>query len=190
MFSLQQFFDTHTPNNDKFFTIAIDGRGGSGKTSLAKYLEVRYPDMFVLYGDDYWEPIVDPVSLGDFNNKRFTSEVIEPLKRGASFRHRSFEFASRQLIDHGMVTIEKAFCLERIYAFSFDLDWDLKLFVETPAAICFDRGFARDYPGNPNAAADWRKWQAKENAYRKRTHPKQQADVILDGTMAFEKRIK
>jgi uridine kinase len=173
-----------------FFTIAIDGRGGSGKTSLAKYLATRYPDMFVLYGDDYWEPIVDPVALGNFNNKRFVAEVIEPLQHGASFRHRSFDFGGKRIVDHSTVTIGKAFCLERCYAFSFDLDWDLKLFVETPANICFDRGFARGHPGNPNAAAEWRKWQSAENIYRKHTHPKQQANAVLDGTTLLEKQIR
>lgn len=189
MFVLQKFFDTHQPNNGQFFTIAIDGRGGSGKTTLAKYLAKRHPDIFVLYGDDYWEPIVDPVSLGDFNDERFVTEVIRPLQHGSTFRHRSFDFQNKRLVDHGTATIARAFCLERCYAFSFDLDWDLKIYVETPARICFERAFERDYPDNPNAAADWHKWQAAENAYRRNAHPKQRADLVLHGTESFEKQI-
>ena len=38
MTKVQDFLVTHQPKNGQFFTIAIDGRGGSGKSLSAEYL--------------------------------------------------------------------------------------------------------------------------------------------------------
>ena len=92
MIDSQDFFATHQPKNGRFFTIAIDGRGGSGKSTFAELLKTKLPDFTVLNGDDYFEPIKDPIVWGEFNDERFTQDVLQPLKRGNAFVYRPYDW--------------------------------------------------------------------------------------------------
>ena len=132
MLNIQTFLTTNQPKNGRYFTIAIDGRGGSGKTSFAELLKIQLPDFVVLNGDDYFEPIEDPIVWGEFNDERFASDVIQPLKFGNSFIYRPYDWYANPHITERKIRITKGFILERCYAFRFDLDWDLKIWVETP----------------------------------------------------------
>jgi uridine kinase len=92
MFSLADFLDQNQPKNGRFFTIAIDGRGGSGKSALTEYLQERYPKLTMIKGDDYFEPVQDDVMWGEFNERRFLEDVIEPLQEGNSFQYKNYDW--------------------------------------------------------------------------------------------------
>jgi uridine kinase len=53
-FVIKDFLSKREPHNGRFFTIAIDGRGGSGKTHLAAYLKNILKDFTFIEGDDYF----------------------------------------------------------------------------------------------------------------------------------------
>jgi len=189
MFDLQNFLTTHQPKNGRFFTIAIDGRGGSGKSTFAELLKDKLPGFTVLNGDDYFEPLDDPVVWGDFNDERFANDIIEPLKTGNTFLYRPYDWHADPHITEKKIEITKGFCLERCYAFKFDLDWDLKIWVETPKEVCLERGLARENLPPERTIPAWKVWQQKEDDYIRDFKPQEKADIVIDGTKSFEEQI-
>jgi uridine kinase len=189
MLDIQNFLATHQPKNGRFFTIAIDGRGGSGKTSFAELLKAKLPGFVMLNGDDYFEPIEDPVVWGEFNDDRFIRDVIAPLKSGDSLTYRPYDWHADPHITEKKVEITEGICLERCYSFQFDLDWDLKIWVETPKEVCLERGLAREMMPRGRTISAWEIWQAKEDKYIAEYQPKEKADIVIDGLKPFEEQL-
>lgn len=189
MRDIQKLLNTQKPKNGRFFTIAIDGRGGSGKTCLAKRLRAAFPEMVVLNGDDYFEPVEDPIVWGDFNDERFAQDVIKPLQQGSSFAYRPYDWHAEPPITEQNIEVMKGFCLERCYSFTFDLDWDLKIWVETPKEICLKRGLAREQMPREKVIPAWRIWQQQEDEYIHDFKPREKADIVIDGTKPFEEQL-
>ena len=185
MLDLQLFFQTYQPRNGRFFTIAIDGRSGSGKSTVAALLKKQLPDFVVLNGDDYFEPIDDLIVWGEFNDERFIADVIEPLRRGNNFTYRSYDWHAEPHITERNIEIAKGLCLERCYSFQLDLDWDLKIWVETPKEICLERGLAREIMPPEKIIPAWKIWQQQEDEYIRNFKPEQRADIIVDGLQPF-----
>jgi uridine kinase len=187
--SLENFIRDHRPKNGRFFTIAIDGRDGSGKTSFAKVLETYLPGFVMLNGDDYFEPINDPIVWGEFNDERFAQDVIEPLKQDNTFTYRPYDWHSEPHISEKQITVEQGICLERCYSFTFELDWDLKIWVETPREICIERGLARETLPREQTVPAWEIWQTQRDEYIRTFRPQEKADIVIDGMKSFEEQI-
>lgn len=185
MLDIQTFLQIHQPKNGRFFTIAIDGRGGSGKSAFAELLKTKLPGFFIFNGDYYFEPLDDPVVFGAFNDERFIHDVINPLKTKRGFTYRPYDWDTKQKGEQA-IKVGKGFCLERCYSFKFELDWDLKIWVETPKAICLQRGLARD---GQEAARAWHFWQQREDDYIRDFKPQEKADMVIDGTEPFEEQL-
>lgn len=82
-------FDGKEPNEVSNFLVAIDGRGGAGKTSLREYLTPLLPEYFLLHGDIYFEPTPSGPAFGSFNDARFINEIFNPAIAGSPFLCRS-----------------------------------------------------------------------------------------------------
>jgi len=190
MLNIQSFLQTHQPKNGRFFTIAVDGRGGSGKTSFAELLKAHLPGFVVLNGDDYFEPIKDPVVWGDFNDERFVQDIIEPLKLGNSFTYRPYNWHAEPHISEIKTEVTKGICLERCYSFSFDIDWDLKIWVETPKEVCLERGLVRENMTREKTIPAWQIWQAREDDYIQKYQPQGKADIVIDGLKPFGEQLR
>lgn len=190
MVEIRDILNRRPPHNGDFYTLAIDGRGGSGKSVLANYLAKLMPDFIVINGDDYFEPVRNKILWGDFNEARFNHDIIQPLKVGNSFTYRPYDWHVEPHVTERNISVAGGFCLERCFSFSLDLDWDLKLWVETPRALCLARGVARESLPKERAMAAWRDvWQPREDEYINREHPNEVADVVIDGTTPFEEQI-
>lgn len=179
------------PKNGKFYVIAIDGRGGSGKPALAGYISSLLPDFLYINGDDYFEPTPNAIAWGDFNDKRFEEDVIEPLRDGRNtLVYRPYNWRSKPHISEKKMTVGKGVCIERCYSFEFDLDWDLKIWVETTSDISFKRGLERDKMPIEQATRAWKEvWQPREDRYIELIKPAQIADINIDGTMPFQEQL-
>lgn len=127
MYKIRKNLTNKPPRNGRFYTVAIDGRAGSGKSTFAHYMQTLLPDFIHLNGDDYFEPKKDKLVWGAFNNERFINDVIEPLQKGASFLYRPYDWHADPHITEREIIIKDGLCLERCYSFRFDLPWDLKI---------------------------------------------------------------
>ena len=176
--------------------VAVDGRGASGKSVLAEYLGRLLPEFTALNGDDYFEPTPEGLAWGDFNEERFRDDVITPLQRRVkSLRYRPYDWHADPPITEREVEVGDGLILERCFSFAFDLDWDLKIWVETPREICLERGIRRDLSFGDFPAARikevWIKvWAAREDSYVRAKKPREMADLILDGMRLFEEQLR
>lgn len=179
------------PKNGRFYTVAIDGRGGSGKSLFAENLKKLLPDFVFLNGDDYFEPTPNDIAWGAFNDERFIEDVIEPLKQGkTSIVYKPYNWHSKSHITERPINIDQGICIERAFSFGFDLDWDLKIWVETPADISLARGLERDKMPRKQALKAWNEvWKPKEDMYIKEIDPLKTADIVVDGTKPFEDQL-
>jgi hypothetical protein len=73
---------TDPPRNGAFYLVAVDGRGGAGKSTLATALLDSLPGFALIAGDDYFEPMDDPIGWGGFNEERFAVDVSGPWSAG------------------------------------------------------------------------------------------------------------
>ena len=68
----------------------------------------------------------------------------------------------------------------------------LGIFVDTPEAVCLERGLTRDAAtgkSREELMLTWQQWLQDENDYLERDRPRDYADVIIDGTKPFEQQI-
>lgn len=188
--SIRGLLFTNPPRNGKFYAVAIDGRGGSGKTVFAKYLRTLLPDFVFLDGDDYFEPVENEVVWGKFNDERFETEVIKPIKEGEKMiNYRPYNWHADLHITDKTIKIQRGVCIERCFSFAFDLDWDLKIWVEAPKNVCFQRGLKREHMPRDRVLGAWEIWQATEDKYIVQTKPQEAADIVIDGMKQFENQL-
>jgi uridine kinase len=190
MNTIQKVLLNDLPNNGKFYTVAIDGRAGSGKTTLAKIIKTQLPDFVHLNGDDYFEPVENKVEWGAFNDERFINDVVKPLQNNRSFSYYPYDWHKEPHITRRDITVEHGLCLERCYSFNFDLDWDLKVWVETPRDLCLKRGVARERLPRETVLKTWKEvWQPLEDAYIAKTNPAKYADIVIYGARSFKAQL-
>ena len=74
--------------------IALDGRCGSGKTTLAAQLAERFPGSRTIHTDDYYLPPAQRVPgwetlpCANMDLKRLRAEVLNPARAGQPFSYR------------------------------------------------------------------------------------------------------
>lgn len=177
------------PKNGKFYLIAIDGRGGSGKSHLTNHLKRLLPDFEFIDGDDYFEPTEGRSEWGAFNEIRFSADVIKPLQHSNSFTYRPYRWHKKPHLIERQIVVNEGLCIERLFSFGFDLDWDLKIWIETPREVSIKRGMERDSMPEDRSRRVWEAWSKKDDQYISKIKPLEVADLVLDGTKSFEEQI-
>jgi uridine kinase len=184
--AIRRTLSNRRPRNGAYPTVAIDGRGASGKSTLAAELATRLPSITVIHGDDYFEPHDDPITWGAFNEVRFERDVVQALRSGArEIPLRPYDYAEGRVVDLAPRTVEQCVVVERCFSFSLDVPWDLTIWVDAPAATCLERGLRRDADAAPDDRAEraWRDvWQPAEDRYIAATNPLSAADIVVLGS--------
>ena len=178
------------PKNGEYVTIAIDGRGASGKSALAEYLGKKLDGFTVINGDDFFEPHAHEITWGEFNEERFRDEVLRPVNFGLrEFTIRPFDFPQGELGSPKHLKIDRGVIIERCFSFKLPFEWDFRIWVETPAEVCLMRGLQREGAkvlGERATAAWCQVWQPREARYIEETSPIHISDYVVDGTQPFE----
>jgi uridine kinase len=181
------------PRNGAYPTVVVDGRGASGKSSLGTWLRDQLPGFVVLNGDDYFEPDDDPPAWGGFNEARFDADVLALLRAGRrTLGMRPYSYRLGRVEEPRPVRIVAGVVVERCFGFSLDVDWDVRIWVETPKAVCLARGLERDASdelGDRVRLAWEQVWQPREDDYISQTRPGALADIVLDGTLPFAEQV-
>ena len=153
--------------------VAIDGLGGSGKSSLAATLSgplnapVVTTDDFASWANpvDWWPDLI--------------VKVLEPLASGRPARYTPTSWGGRgrpeRVVTHGQLVLLEGVSASRT-AFRRYLAYSI--WVETSRDVRLRRGLERD---GVEALPDWQRWMAAEDAYVKRERPAERVDLVLPG---------
>ena len=155
--------------------LAIDGRGGSGKTMLADRL-ASLLDASVVHMDDLF-PGWDGLAAAAPILHRW---VLEPLARGETARYRRYDWSRDAyggwvgVPPSDTLVVEGCACGSRIAAPYLSL----LLWIEAPRTVRFDRGMRRD---GETFRPHWERWARQEDAVFAAEGTRERADYRVDG---------
>lgn len=173
--------------------VAIDGRGGAGKSSLARTLVERFPKSAYVEHDWFHLPKDEVVDGRRFDPERLIAEVITPFRVGAqklTCRRYNWGYLAGLpegfhetpiVIEHKeLLIVEGCETLHQALVPHFDL----RIWLDTSPAVSLERGMRRDieeYKLDPErvraAWAEWSAWEEKSLACDDR---RRMADLILN----------
>jgi uridine kinase len=165
--------------------VAVDGRGGSGKTTLARRLASRLADAAMVSTDDvaWYESMFGWSDL-------LVAGVLRPFRAGSAVAFRPPAWARRGR--EGAITVApsvRVLIIEGVGASRRELSpWlDAAVWVQSDYAEAERRGIARDIADGQNGDAEatiafWHTWQAEELPFLDRDRPWERADLVVAGT--------
>jgi uridine kinase/predicted membrane protein len=161
-------------SREKPVVVAIDGRCGAGKTTLAATLALVY-DCEVIPMDNFF-----PQGEGNDVNidiKRFKAEVLEKLAAGKPFEYQPYDCVSGKLSTAVTVNPGKLLVIEGSYSTypEFTDYIDLKIFM----SVNPDEQLRRIKLRNPEQAENFKKkWIPLEEDYFKKYDIEKKADLV------------
>ncbi len=172
--------------------VAIDGRGGAGKSSLARELTQRLSKSAHIEHDWFHFPKDHITAEQRFDHKRLIAEVISPFRagsRGLKFLRYNWGYLAGtpdgfhetpiSIPDVDILIIEGCETLHRSLAPHFDLC----VWVDTPPEVSLERGMKRDiaeYHLDPVRVREcWTEWSAWEDESIAKEDRRGRADVTV-----------
>jgi uridine kinase len=168
-----------------FVLVAIDGRGGAGKSTLASELSGRL-NAFVVAIDDFyrvmdarvrWRLGPDEAYMQNFDWQRLRDQVLVPLRSNQQAKYERYDWVSQRLGPSAQVEPNGVVIVEGVGAYRPELRpfYDYSIYVDTPRELCLARLYDR---GHNNE--EWiPRWSAAEDWYIRHFDPKSAVDFIL-----------
>jgi uridine kinase len=168
--------------------IAIDGPGGSGKTTLATTVAELLDDATLVHGDDFYRPMpehereqLDPQQGYQqyFDWQRLRDQVLAPLRAGRAARYQSYDWVTGQVASWHEVSPGATVIVEGVYSARPELIpyCHLTVYVDTPREICLQR-----VRGRGGSSEEWiRRWRAAEDFYLRTTWPQSRVQLLVRG---------
>jgi len=173
--------------------VAIDGHGGSGKTTLAADLATALQDSglpaSVVSFDEFYlpraqrlpgSPAEKPIGA-DYDWARLRDQVLAPLRMGTAARYDRYDWRQDAFDGVGEAGPEGVVIVEGIYSSRREIAdlYDLRIWVECPRELRLRRGIRRDGEG---ARGIWENdWMPSEDLYVEAQRPREQAHIVVDG---------
>lgn len=158
--------------------VAVDGRSGAGKTTLADLLLSHLPDATVVHTDDvaWYESFFDWDTL-------LREHVLVPLRDGQAVHYRPPAWRERgrsgaiTVLGSQFVIVEGCGAARQ----SVSAFVDCVIWVQSDQVEAERRGIVRD-GGTEAAARFWREWEAQEIPFFTIDKPWTRADLFVCGT--------
>ncbi len=171
--------------NDAPFVLAIDGRAGAGKSTLASRLARVLSPASLVYMDDFFLPpaLRTPERLqekgGNLHYERFSQEVLPFLKEKEAFSYRIFDCSVMELCGERKVDAAPIRIVEGSYSSHphFSDYADLRLFVDVAPDEQIRRILARN--GDKMAELFKTRWIPMEEAYFNAFEIRGKADLVF-----------
>jgi len=171
--------------------VAIDGRCGSGKTTLSDILKEKGPCQ-VIHMDDFFlrkeqrteERFAEPG--GNMDRERLIEEVLTPLKDGKCAHMRRMDCSVMELKENGVLKPEGIIVAEGSYALHPDLRkfYDLTVFMDVLPADQLERIRLRN--GEAKLETFVSRWIPMEEYYFRECRVKDCADLYINTSMQDE----
>lgn len=128
-----------TQSSHQSILIAIEGFGGSGKTTLAAALANKLGRAYVIHMDDFIvkEKLTEPSwDKGSFDRERLERQVLRPLRDGRAASYQKLIWANNSLSDYVTIPSAKYIIIEGISSYHPDIAhyYDWKIWVVKPSA--------------------------------------------------------
>jgi uridine kinase len=164
----------------KLVVIAIDGVGGSGKTTCAINIKNGIRNSVIVQLDDFYSPILESADL-----QRLQDQVLFPLSTQHAAKYQIYEWKTESFSEwhvlqpKGVVIVEGVSTLHRKIRGYFDI----KIWINYPAELGFKRGIERDKKRDGiDNSEKWKTiWMPQEKRYIAEENPEECADYIIDG---------
>ena len=165
--------------------ITLDGRGGSGKTTLAARLQGQATASVVVHTDDlaWHEPLFAWGHL-------LADHVLGPLRQGraVSYRPPAWEQRGREgaiVVPAGLdlVIVEGNGASQRDHTHLIDATVWVQAAFDEAEQRAIARDIAEGVNGDPaQAAAFWQTWMTEEVPFFERQRPWERACIVVNGT--------
>ncbi len=164
-------------NQEKLVILAIDGYGGSGKSTLSKEIQSEFSNSVIIPFDDFATS-----TNGAQDRKRFLEQVLIPLKDEKVANYQQFNWIEEKLGNWKAVEPEGVIILEgtSLLGEDFNSYYDLRIWVDCPHEVASKRGMDRDK--NEYQVNNDKKWNdiwIKEEQEYAKTEPWNKADILI-----------
>lgn len=171
----------------KPLVLALDGRCGSGKTTLAARLAEQFPASVVFHTDDYYLPPAQRIPAwettpcANMDLARLREELLRPARAGEPIFYRAYSCREGAYLPGQHIPAQPLFIVEGSYSHHPLLAdcYDLKVFVTCSPAEQTRRLQAREGERYPSFAA---RWIPLEEGYFKEYGIEEKADLVIDTT--------
>jgi uridine kinase len=183
----------HQPRRKLTLLVGVDGRAGSGKSTLTGALAGVDPGITVVEVDDFYRPVAErsqqqgtagPDEVGaDIDWRRLRNQVLLPLQRNRGGWYQRYDWEADRLAEWhdvpcgGIVIVEGVYACMKQLAFAYDF----RIWVEAPRERRMARGQERDRD-NGNWPLWESVWMPAEDAYVAAQDPAASADLLVDGS--------
>lgn len=187
--------------------VAVDGIGGSGKSTFAAALAQRVDDrpVLVLHADDFLHPSATRHARGRLSPEGFwldaydygalTGWALTPLRSGGDGLHRThaLDHAADRAVrpepvrapDDALVVVEGTF----LHRDELAGCWDFSVYLDVPLAVGLRRLALRDGIDPDPARGPLRRYAGAQHLYLDAAAPWERASVVVDTTDAAHPRV-
>lgn len=154
--------------------VGIDGKGASGKTTLAAAVAEAVPGAVVVHVDDFARP-----SVATWERDRFVAQVLVPLAAGRPARYERWDWDTDASAGWAGVPVGVPVVVEGVSSTDVRLGvpWDVTLWVDAPYEVRLARALARDGEAMREQWVD--AWMPAEDAYEVAQRPQERVDAVV-----------
>lgn len=154
--------------------VGVDGKGASGKTTLAAAVAAALPGGVVVHVDDFARRSVET-----WERERFVAQVLAPLRAGRPARYERWDWDADASLGWATVPVGVPVVVEGVSSTDVRLGvpWDVTLWVDAPYEVRLARALARD--GEAMREQWVGRWMPAEDAYEAAQRPQDRVDAIV-----------
>jgi uridine kinase len=171
---LNDIVDTAMARPGPVRLVAIDGPGGSGKSTFAAAFARAAGGAPVAHTDDF-ASADNPITWWP----RLLEQVIEPLVGGRAARYQRYDWPTEQLAEWVDIAPAPIVIIEGVSAGRREWREHLAfiIWIDTPSDVRLQRGLARD---GDDWTDDWDDSMAAEDAHYAHDPTREVADIVID----------